>query len=120
MRRKKKLDSDQARARALTEAGRRVGLEVYTGADLAAQARAAIPLPDTDQSPIARAVRRAWPDSDKFYWRLVVRRYTELFARLPEDDAVRAITAGHSSPFDAMHRRVIKRRRYIGFPEHRE
>lgn len=120
MRTKKKPDSVQARARWLTEAGARVGLEVYTGADLAARARAAIPLPDMDQTPIARAVRAEWPGSDPHYWRMVVRRYTELFARLPEEDAVHAIREGLSSPFTAMRARVIRRRRFIDFPEHRE
>jgi len=117
---KKKSDSDQAFGRALTASGARMGLSVFLGSDLAARARAAIPLPDTDQSPIARAVRAKWPDSHPEYWRMIVRRYTELFYRLPEEDAVHAIREGFSSPVTAMRARVIRRRRFIDFPEHRE
>lgn len=90
------------------------------GRRLLAKIRAARPLDPGDRSPIACAIRRRWPNSHPGYWEDVRRRFTDLFARLPEEDAVKAIMMGFSSPFTAMRAGVIRRRRYIGYPEDRK
>ncbi|MCW5691619.1 MAG: hypothetical protein KIT48_04580 [Pseudolabrys sp.] len=70
-----------------------------------------------DVSPLALAIRIRWPNSEPTYWAMVARRFRELYKDLPEQDAVKAVRAGYSSPANAMKAGVIKRRRYLGFPE---
>lgn len=69
------------------------------------------PLPATHEvTRIFEAVRAQWPESNPNYWRMVTRRYL-CFAKLPTDDAVKAITRGYSSPAAAMSARIIRRRK---------
>lgn len=71
------------------------------------------------QSPLARAIRNTFPNSDASYWRLIERRFREAYA-VPEAEAIRAVTKGYSSPGVAMNARVIKRRSYLGFKGERD
>jgi len=89
------------------------GLEYAFASDLVG--KPAKPLTAENKSPIARAIGRRWPESKPIYQMMIFRRFTELYASLPETDAVCAIRAGFSSPRAAMRARVIPKRRYIGF-----
>lgn len=70
-------------------------------------------------SPLVSAIRKAFPNSDASYLRLIERRYTEAY-RVPEAEAIRAVTKGYSSPAAAMNSRIIKRRDYLGFKGERD
>jgi hypothetical protein len=63
---------------------------------------------------LALAIRQQFPTSHASYWRLIERRFTEVYC-VPEAEAVRAVLSGYSSPSAAMNARVVKRRSYIGF-----
>jgi hypothetical protein len=117
---KPKKDAGQGLEAAFAKIAASGGVVAHTGAYLARRMRAAKPLSEDDHSPIANAVRKQWPGSDAYYHAMVVRRFTELFEGLPEKDALHAIRANLSSPITAMDRRIIRRRRYLGFPEDRE
>ena len=67
-----------------------------------------------NQTPLTAAIRRAFPNSDPKYLRLIERRFTEAYG-VPEDEAIKAVSLGYSSPSAAMNARVIKRRPYLGF-----
>lgn len=66
------------------------------------------------QPCLATAIRRAFPDSDAKYRRLIARRFIEAYD-VPEDEAIKAVSMGYSSPIAAMKARVIRRRPYQGF-----
>lgn len=63
---------------------------------------------------LALAIRQEFPNSHASYWLLIERRFTEVYS-IPEDEAVRAIRNGYSSPSAAMNAHVIMRQPYIGF-----
>jgi hypothetical protein len=116
MARKRKTDqgSSAARARALTEAGARVGLVVFFGSDPPRKTEPSKKLSKTDDSPIARAIRAKWPDAHPVYQADIRRRFTESYT-IPEAEILHAIHQGFSSPATAMRAGAIKRRRYRGF-----
>ena len=68
-----------------------------------------------DRSPLANAIREAFPDSSPAYWNMIARRYRELFRSLPEEEAALAISMGFSSPIAAMRAGAIRKRKYVGF-----
>ena len=72
-------------------------------------------LDPADQTRLAKAIRAAFPKSHPTQWALVARRFRELYEGLTEDEAVRAVVNGYSSPSAAMRARVIRKRRYVGF-----
>lgn len=80
----------------------------------------ATPLDPADDSPLAVAIRTQWPDSKAAYHGMIARRYREYYKVIPEDDAVKAVRAGYSSPDHAMKAHVIKKRKYIGQESERE
>lgn len=79
--------------------------------------------PDTlapaDKSPLARAIRLKFRQSTPTQWAAIARRYRELYEGLTEEEAVRAVRGGHSSPAEAMRAKIIPKRKYIGFKNDR-
>jgi hypothetical protein len=104
--RKSKLDSDQPWRNS-------AGLTFAFASELIGHTPTC--LDATDQSPLASAIREAFPDSNPIYWAMIARRFRELFKSLPEEDAALAVSMGFSSPDAAMRARVIRKRKYIGF-----
>jgi hypothetical protein len=66
------------------------------------------------QPRLGAAIRRAFPASDAKYRGLIARRFIEAYG-VPEDEAIKAVSLGYSSPSAAMKARVIRRRPYRGF-----
>jgi len=93
------------------------GLSYAFAADLVPLASA--PLNHGEASPLTAAIRNQWPDAKPGYWRLVERRWRELYERLPMDDATYAVSRGFSSPSAAMKAGIIRARKYIGYRESR-
>ena len=89
------------------------GLQFEFASDLVA--KLAKPLSAADDSPLANAVRAQWPDAEATYHGMVVRRFSELYPLLPEEDAVKAVRAGYSSPAAAIRAKIIRKRAYRGF-----
>lgn len=78
------------------------------------------PLDPADQGPLACAIRATFPKSHPTQWGLIARRFRELYKGLTEEEAVRAVELGYSSPDAAMRARVIPKRKYIGFKGERD
>jgi hypothetical protein len=72
-------------------------------------------LSNADRSDLAKAIRRAFKTTHPIHQGLIARRFRELYSGLPEEDAVLAVSLGHSHPIDAMRAGVIRRRKRIGF-----
>jgi hypothetical protein len=68
---------------------------------------------------LANAIRRTFPDCHPKQRRLIARRFTEAYG-VPEDEAIKAVLAGYTSPSAAMKARVIRRRAYRSFEGERE
>ena len=81
-------------------------------APTAANCRAAKPLADDDDSPVAAAIRKKFPASrtHKTQQALISRRYRRLYDGMTEEEAVAAVMAGHSSPAAAITPRVSSMR----------
>lgn len=92
------------------------GLSVAYGDEI--ECRAELPLDPTDQSPLANAIRTAYPTSSPRYWASIARRFRELFEGVTEEEAVTAVLKGYSSPVDAIRSRVIRKQKYRGFGPH--
>lgn len=93
------------------------GLEYCTADELICRKQE--PLDPADQSPLARAIRAKYPTSSPRYWALIARRFRELYKGLTEEESVRAVLKGYSSPPAAMRAFVIPTRKYIGFKKYR-
>lgn len=75
------------------------------------------PLDPADHTPLADAIRQAFPSSNPIHWAVIARGYRELFKGLPEEDAVLAVSKHFANPGDAMRAGVISNRRFVGFAE---
>jgi hypothetical protein len=106
---KRKLDSDQ-RPRFVHEVD---GLCYAIAGELLPRQPTA--LDRADNSPLANAIRDAFPNSDSIYWAMIARRYLELYKGLTQEEATLAVSKGYSSPSAAMRAKVIPTRKYIGF-----
>lgn len=78
-------------------------------------AKASVPLEADDQSPLAVAIRLAWPDSHPVQYAMIARRYRELYEGLTESEAVKAVRAGYSSSSAAIGDGLIEEKPYVGF-----
>lgn len=86
------------------------GLTITRGSDIAPKP---IQIPPRDH-PLMVAARMAFPRADEKYWAMIVHRYRDMYQGIPEQDAVRVILAGYSSPQHAMDARKLKRRPLVG------